>query len=285
MFATPPLGPPPRTVPLSLHLRVLLGGAFATIGFALLAFGGALSTAMVRNSELLADRKFDRELRATDGTVTAGENVGVRINSRNVIRLCFRYEVEHREYEGASYGDQQVPAPGSPVVVDYAADDPAVARIRGMRTAPLPAAIGFVMLLPAIGLAFVAVALVRNRRRVRLLQDGLATWGLLTDRRSTSTRINNQRVYRLQFTFVDADGAQRVAAARSHRAEFLDEEVARTVLYDRDSPRCCVLELLPGWPRFIDGAWAPAPTARVTALFALPALAVIGAVAASYITF
>ncbi len=266
---------PPRLVPTSLRLRVLFGGVFPTIGFVMLALGSPLTVGMLRYSEFATAARFAGPLQTAPGTVQRSERLPLRLNSQTVSRVDFRFQIDQQSHAGSSYTTSPPPPPGASVVVEVAPGDGTAARIRGMRSAPLPAGIAFVLVLPALAVVLVVGGVLVNRRRLTLMRDGLAAWGVLTTARTTSARVNNQRVYRLEFTFLDAGGARRTTTGSSHRPEFRDENVARLVLYDPASPRAALCDLTPGRPRPVAGAWQPLPWPRLLPVLLLPALAVI----------
>lgn len=275
MVDSPPLVAPPRHVPTSLRLRVLFGGVFPTIGFVMLALGAPLTVGMLRYSEFATAARFAGPLQTAPGTVQRSERLPLRLDSQTVSRVDFRFQIDQQSHAGSSYTTSPPPPPGARVVVEYAPGDGSVARLRGMRSAPLPAAVAFVLVLPALALLLIAGGALANRRRLALLRDGLAAWGLLTATRATNTRVNNQRVYRLEFTFLDATGARRTITESSHRAEFRDDKVARLVLYDPASPRACLPDLTPGRPQPVDGAWPPRSWPQLLPVLLLPAFAAI----------
>ncbi|MCC7395801.1 MAG: hypothetical protein IT455_01925 [Planctomycetes bacterium] len=273
MVDSPELVAPPRLVPTSLRLRVLFGGVFPTIGFVMLALGAPLTVGMLRYSEFATAARFAGPLQTAPGTVQRSERLPLRLESQTVSRVDFRFQIDQQSHAGSSYTTSPPPPPGARVVVEFAAGDGSVARLRGMRAAPLPAGVAFVLVLPALALLLIAGGALANRRRLALLRDGLAAWGLLTATRATNTRVNNRRVYRLEFTFLDATGARRTITESSHRAEFRNDKVARLVLYDPAAPRACLPDLTPGRPRPVDGAWQPLPWPRLLPVLLLPLLA------------
>lgn len=209
-------------MPTSLRLRVLLGGILPTIGFAILAVFGSMASAFVVRSELMTVGHFAAELRTTNGVVTTVESLPIRSFDRRVHRIAFRYEVDRREFTGSAYDDDTKLRPGTEVIVEHVATAPELARIQGTRTAPFSSLVAFVLVFPIVGIGLVIGGLIANRRRVQLLRDGDSAWGVLTGREATSTKVDNQRVYSLEFTFVDAAGERRVAHERSHRQRWFD---------------------------------------------------------------
>jgi hypothetical protein len=285
MLEKPPLVSPPRSVPGSLRFCVLLGGVLPTIAFAVLTFGGFMAMIFITNSELATSLAFAPELATTDGIVLQSEATNSRINSERVVRVTYRYSVNAQEHVGKSFCQGKPPATDSQVLIEYDANDPAISRIAGMRTRPFPKEIGLLLILPFAAILLLGFAYLRGKRRVRLMQYGKSAWGLLTNKRPTSTRINSQRVYELEFTFLDDDGQKRQATGRSHKSTFFDDEVARHVLWDPETRQNCIVELLPGRPQIADQQWQPASTLRVLVALILPAAAGIATYAATFIRF
>lgn len=280
----PPLTPPPRTVPASLRFRVLLGGVLPIIAWPMLAIGGFLATVFTGNSELATGWRFAGELAEVDGAVLTSEETNMRSNNQDVLSVKFVYTVNGEEFEGRSFTKQQPPAKDAAVTVEHRVDKPEVARIKGMGSAPFGAIAGITMLFPTLGFIMLMIGYFSGKRRIQLMRDGTSAWGLLTDKQSTNTRINNQRVYKLTFAFVDDGGNQRKASDRTHKSQFFSDETARHVLWDGESGDSCIVELIPGKPKIRDGCWEPISTVRLILLF-VPAVIVLGLVyAASFIT-
>lgn len=284
MLKKPPLAAPPRAIPTSLRYRVLLGGIWMMIGWPMLAFGGLLSTVFVGNSEIATWYRFATELATTQGIVVGSEATNMRNNRDEVLLVEFTYSVNAQDYRARSFTQQQPPEDDAVVTIEYAVNKPENARIGGMRSAPFPAVAGLTLIAPSVAIVLLLIGYLRGRKKLRLMRDGTSVWGLLTDRQPTNTRINNQRVYRLTFSFVDDSGKQRTATDRSHRSEFFNDQVARHVLWDRHSRDSCIAELITGKPKIGDGAWQPISNARIALLFVLPAIAFTAIYAASHIT-
>lgn len=284
MLEKPPLAAPPRAIPTSLRYRVLMGGVWTMIAWPMLAIGGFLSTVFVGNSELATWFRFATALATTEGVVVGSESTNMRHNSDDVLLVEFHYSVNAQDYVGRSFTQQRPPENDAVVTIEYAVNKPETSRIIGMRTAPFPAIAGLTLILPFIAVALLLIGYLSGSKKLRLMRDGSSAWGLLTDRHPTNSRINNRRVYRLTFSFVDETGTRRTATDRSHRNEFFDDKVTRHVLWDPHSKECCIAELIAGKPKIANGAWQPIPSARLTLSFVLPAIAFAMIYAASLIT-
>lgn len=270
----PPLSPPPRPVPLSLDLRVRLGGIVMMIGWLVFAFGGAMATMFVGNSTLLTSSRYTGELATGLGTVVASGETSSRSNGNTIVSATFVHEVDGVEHECVSFHD------GGPLQVDaryeieWPVGMPQHARIVGMMERRFEGWVGLVLLFPFAAVVLLTVALFRNGRRVRLMRRGNSAWGVLTAKEPTRTQVNGRYVHRLSFEFVDERGARRTATDRTHDLEFFDEQVARHVLFDEASGRSCLVELIPGRPQALDGAWRPPALGDLLRVLILPVVAI-----------
>ena len=279
----PALSAPPRAIPSSLRWRVQLGGLLPTIAFGILTIAGSLATVFVSNSEATTWYRFATELGTTEGTVFRSERTNMRHNSATVVLVEFGYRVNAQDFVGRSFCRGRVPADDETVVVEYAINDPETSRIQGMRSAPFPAETALILLFPFVAIVLLAVGFTRGRKRVALMENGTSAWALLTNREATNTRVNNQRVYKLTFTFVDDSGRKRTVTERSHKTQFQDDQVARHALIS--SAGGCIVELLPGRPKIVDEQWAPVTGMALAQVFILPVVAILAIAVASQVTF
>lgn len=243
------LQPPPRTVPWSVRLVVLLGGVLAPVGFGIAAFGLVFVFVFGSIAEPLFDDPFAGPVQQLNGTVVEVEATNVRINNARVVAVTFEVSGGARAVRGVSYTRQHVPAIGEPVVVERARTREGPMRIVGMSTHIAPAALRLLVLLPLVGACLAALGIWRNTRRLRLLRLGEVAQATLLERRDTNTVVNGRRVQELTFGFVDGSGKPRRATARSHRPEHLTDEATETVLFDPFSSQAVLLDDLPGRPR------------------------------------
>lgn len=239
---------PPREVPLSLQLRVRLGGVLIFVGWMFLAMGLLFSWVFVGNSELMTASAFSGPLRTVPGRVVSSEATNYEVNGDVVFAIGFEFTIGDGKQTGTSWTRGKLPREGDPVTIEFVRTNPSLARIQGMSAAPLPAAVGFVLVLPLAGLALVVVAVWRSGRRVHLLRHGLLTNARLVDSQPTGTKINNQRVYCLTFAFVDEHQRERKVVVRSHRHELTSGEGEQVLLYEPGAEHAIPWLALPGRP-------------------------------------
>jgi hypothetical protein len=262
-----------------LAARMMLSGAASQIGWILFGFG----TIFVWGFALQADFSGWR-FRAGSVAQTAGQAVGCvqthfteggseTRRGTPIYENHYRYMIAGQEVEGVSYAEGRC-VTGGTVTVEYLLAEPAVSRIAGMRRRPLSPLAGLVLVLPATGLIMVITALVKGRRSVWLLREGLPAEGRLIDKTPTRMRVNHRVVYRMTFEYTALSGARR-ATVRTHEPERFEDEPRKLLLYDPvDLDKA---QLLLSFPRTIalDGGGQPVAHGSLAFLL-LPALVILG---------
>jgi hypothetical protein len=270
------LTPPPRAVPWSLRLVVSLGGIGAIVGWILLGMGLVFTSVFAGNAEPLFGDPFGGAVSSQRGTVTEVRATAIKVNRRPVVAVHFEYGSGEPRQRGVSYTLDATPTPGSEVELEVARTQPAVARIRGLRTHPLPAWLNVVVLLPIAGGIVLLLSVRKGLARVRLLQHGEVAQATLVAREATNTSINNQRVHKLTFRFVDRNRRERHAIARTHRTAALTDEPSETLLHDPDGDAAVLLDDLPARTKIDAFGQLTAPAfGRVLAVLVAPALIVL----------
>lgn len=112
----------------------------------------------------------------------------------------------------------------------------------------------------------------------RLLEHGKIAFGKLASSEATSTRINNQPVIKLIFSFTANDGDEYEAVAKTHQPGDLEDEAEEPLLYDEADPYyALMLDDLPGSTEFDpSGKLVPASAWEVAKALFIPMLTVIG---------
>lgn len=239
------LPPPPRALPWSLQIVMLLGGIGTTLGWLVLGLGLVFATVFTRHAEPLLHDPFDGPSASMRGTVIDVRDTFIKINHSPVRAVHFEFPRTEPTGQGTSYSTAPAPAIGSEVELEVARTEPPTARIRGMRTHPMPALVQLLLLAPLAGAVVLLLSMGKNLARMRLLQRGEVAKGTLVDKQATNTKINNQRVYRMTFRFVDRNKRERLAVARTHRIAQLTDEPSETVIHDPDGDDALLLDDLP----------------------------------------
>lgn len=270
------VGRPPRQVALSLRLQILFGGAWNTIGWAIVCFGLPFVLVFLPRSEVAVLGVFPDQPAIARGTVRAIETTGMTENDEPIRAIRFGFVVDGVEHKGVSYARGPTVPDGAAVTIEYVPGDPATARVRGMRSRPFGNGAAVVLVFPLLGFALTAYGLRTGRRAVRLLRDGELAQGRLVGKEVTGAKVNDQRVHKLTFVFADVDGSERHAVVRTHRTAALEDSATEALVYDRDHDDAVVLDALPGDPVLDrDGGFVARRPQRALVALILPGLTVL----------
>ncbi len=237
--------PPPRhTVPPDMRRRAMRGWPFilGLVGWGLFLLGLPMAFLFAPQRQA-NERALNRHAALThEARVTRVEDTGNRINNVRVYRYDFTFQsADGANHTGHSFTSGRIHEPAAPVEVEYLADYPSAARLRGSRLSPFGGTAWFGAIHPLIGAGLVAVAWVGRRRRHALLVQGRFAAGRVTSIEETSIRINRHPAFKVFVTFAHergetrsphyAYGSELVAARRK-----LDDGATVGVLFDPANP-------------------------------------------------
>lgn len=270
------LAPPPRRVTPLATLEVLLGGALFQVGCGLVAFCSIFGWIFAGQADLSAWTRFMGQLETAPGELIALDSTGASVNERPVVAHRYRFTgPDGQAREGVSYATGNAGQLGDAVTVEFPAGDPTVSRIVGQGRTLFPPWLVLVALLPLAALITAWCGLKTGLRRAWLLRHGRLTEGKLVAKEETSTRVNDQMVWKLTFSFRDDAGEAHQLSTRTHETAALEDEARERLLYDPGRPeRAELLDALPGEGRTSpDGGWEATSSGRPLLKLLLPGLA------------
>jgi hypothetical protein len=143
--------------------------------------------------------------------------------------------------------------------------------------------VAFVFIFPLAALVILVIGLRLGFKRVRVLSNGKLASGKLVDMKPTNTKINNQTVHLLRFSF-EVDGQEHMCLAKTHRTHLLTDDEEEQIIYNASNPaRSMPVDLLPsGLEAQDDGRIIMRNPARVLLPLLLPAVVIGANVAAAY---
>lgn len=243
------LNTPPRVVGFRLKGAARFGGAFNYIGWGMMLFGLIFSAVFILQSELVTMFQFRGTLTQAKGVITTITQTSSEVNNEYIFKIGYNFQDKTGEtFSGVSYEADTGYKRGDVIVVEYREDDPAISRVKGLRSAAFPWQVVFVGIVPLIGLIFIVIGFKKGGKIIRLLQKGHYTVGTYLRREGTSTRINNQRVYRYIYQFEDNNGVCHNPSGNTHREDWFEKNKEQTgILYDQRHPENgMIFSLLPG---------------------------------------
>ncbi len=277
------LAGPPRNVPLSVRLRVLLGGFLNQFGWIFFGFGLVFVWAFTLNADLTGWYLFRGQLDTTEGkTIDCKKTLfseGGSEHSKGTPVYTIRYAftaADGTEYKGLSYVTGRQFEQGQKVTVEYPQGKPHTSRIKGMRQKPFGHFGIFPVVFPLIGLLFIIRGIRKGIKANRLLTLGEQTTGKLKSKERTNTKVNKKPVYKLTFEFKTPEGMTYETMVKTHETGKLEDEAEEPLLYDPMRPAYAVmLDDLPGNPRINDNGNIQAGSASGTIMLLIIPLATI----------
>ena len=187
------------------------------------------------------------KLKVVKGHVFEVSSTPVSFNKRPVIRYRYTYKVAGvGTLSGVSYKNRVLRFGTNAVPIEYLIEEPAISRIRGMRSGII-SPVFVLFLIPLFGIT--GFFLFRGIRKVNyiliVLSSGEMTYGKFIDEQATSTRINRQRVMICTFEYAVSGTTYRVRE-RTHVPELVKDESREKILYNTNDPSQALLfDLLP----------------------------------------
>lgn len=272
-----PLAPPPRHIPWTVRVPLLLGGRIAQLGWVVILLGTfALWVNAPDFSDRLAYRHGRESATARVTAISCVQHPRHLPGDCSIWRADFSFAAGGQTRFEHSYSLWEPSPAGTATTALYPRGCPERARLDGMwRFRDHDSGIVPMSMLFAIGIGIVFFAARPGRRALVLLRRGAVTRGRLVDKQSTRARVNQQPIYRYTFEFEPDDGGKYLVSAQTHR-DVLEDEPTEQVLYLREDPSfAIVLDHLPGGPHVAgDGTIAPRSTAPAVAYLVLAAIVV-----------
>ncbi|MHC4692645.1 MAG: DUF3592 domain-containing protein [Planctomycetota bacterium] len=277
------LARPPRSVPLSVRLRVLFGGFLNQFGWIFFGFGLIFVWAFTLNADLTGWYLFRGQLDTTEGkTIDCTKtlfNEGGSKHSKGTPVYAIRYAftaADGTEYIGLSYVTGKQFKQGQAVTVEYPQGKPQTSRIKGMRQKPVGLFGIFPAVFPMIGLLFIIGGMRKGIKANRLLTLGEQTTGKLKSKERTNTKVNKKIVYKLTFEFNTLEGMTYEVLVKTHETGKLEDQEEEPLLYNPMRPSYAVmLDDLPGNPRINENGNIQAGSAAGTIMLLIIPLATI----------
>ncbi len=267
---------PPRKLPLLSRLIILVGGIPSQIGWSILCYGMIFFWIFVINAEwpyILSMKKGQpHTAEIVDITPT-----GLLESWKPIFRYTYTYEVHGKSYTGKAYLKGNQLDEGHMVNIEYLTNNPSVSKMMNARSAPYGRWILFLIVIPLIGLAFILYSFRKNMKSLDLIECGLFASGKMIHKEATTSRINNQPIYKVIYEFEAENGKSYKAEGKTHRAHLLQEGVDQQIIYAQKEPSYSVLfDTIPFAPKMDEeGSFLPIPKRNMWVLV-LPVLTVFG---------
>ena len=246
-----------RQVAPAVKLACIFGGAVTQLGWVFFGFGMIGVWIFACHADFLGWYHFRGDLQTVQGTVVGNEETLFSVGGSDsspgipVYANHFTFTVNGQELQDVSYATGKSLAAGTGVTIEFSANTPTRARIKGMRSEVMGPFAGLVIIFPLVGILLVAITIPARRRTLHLVKNGEITTGKFKSKALTTMQINKQFVYKYTFEFQASDGRSYLATGKTHRQHILEDEAEERVLYDPANPTIATMvDSLPGRPLF-----------------------------------
>ena len=217
--------PVPRTIPPWLRkaaLRDTAAPAALLVGLVFFTMGLVFASVFFPRRLLDQWRLEHGESRETPGRIVSVEDTRLTINHARVKSYRFEFTgPDGRSVAGECFTTGRRWQENARVTVVYAADDPALACVKGARLGQMGLAGAVIGLFPLGGAAVVAWWVRARRRVVHLLTCGQLGDFTVAAVEPTNVRINRQQQFKITLRRVDGDAAS-VHTVRWHQPNRLE---------------------------------------------------------------
>jgi len=220
------------------------------LGWGLMVFGMVFVWAFDAGGAVRSAFRFAGEKATVEGSSQGWRQTSLSINDVPVYETSYSFRsIDGLELSGVSYQTGGYVEASQSVTVQYVVSRPETSRIQGMRASRAGFGVLFVYIFPVLGLALAMAGVRKGLRSRHLMSTGELALGRQKSKEPTSTRINNQTVYRYTFEFDAAGGGTYEVVGKTHRTHQLEDEDLERIVYDpRDPNQATLLDELPCRP-------------------------------------
>lgn len=236
-----------RSLPFGIMLRTWFGNPLTFMGIMFIVMGVPFTIIFAPISSLTAP-SFDENDPITRGKITDAYGTNSSINDVQVYAYTYSYSTpDGQEHLATGYATGNTHSVGNEILVHYKADEPFVSKADGLRQSTFGGGFTFfVWIFPIVGFIMFGSSIRKVVKQMQILKVGVLAEGKFTHQEGTSTRVNNQTVYKLFFEFTANDGRKYEAIAKTHKTQRLRDEEFEKLVYDPSNPsNAVVLDALP----------------------------------------
>ena len=246
-----------RELPILHQISIFINGSFGLVAIALIVFGGFLASTFIKDIDIQEFLYLNQNTEIGKGKIIDIFETNISINEEDIYGYEYKFFSPIGDLQWISFTTGGKYSIGDKVNVEYSTEHPDIHRISGLSNTPGGIFSLFSILPFVIGLVWLIINIYRGYNKNKILTSGEITYGKLIGKKSTSTQINDQTVYKLIFEFIDTKGKSFNVTAKTHKPESLEDEKKEMLLYNTINPRKAVLvDNLP-WnvPEYIKNNW------------------------------
>jgi hypothetical protein len=241
----------PRRVPWRVKIRLCAGGPGTAVAWFVAAFGICVSALMFSPKAVWGEIQLSTSAATVTlmGTATGWSETSTSVNDAPVVANHYEFSLNDQIYENVAYFTDKGLDTGTPVKIKVLVSDPTVSVIEGARSSEISAM--FLLLLlsfPLISLLVVIRILLKARRRIGLMTNGIETQGIVIETINTNVSVNEEVVFKVIIEYTGVDGKLRRVTTRTTDLEELLDEPEETLLVHPTKPSVAIpIDILPDY--------------------------------------
>lgn len=261
------LPPPPRSIPLTVILKLFFAGMVNQLGWLMLGVGIIFTLVIAKNSDMsFINYPEGSGWKTVSGKITEVKESGFKESrkrrysgstSKTIYVFSYKYKTpDNKLHYGVSFSTNNTKGTDpkgkneySTVTVQYWKAKPDISRIKGFRMRPY-ASFGLITaVFPLIGLVIVIVGLYNGARAYVFMSGGAFAMGTLRDSTLDSFSTSNNPVYKMIFSYNDQTGREHVIQVKTRTPCAVEDDLKEPLLYNPKKPSSGVLlDLILGSP-------------------------------------
>ncbi|MCT4640227.1 MAG: hypothetical protein N4A72_21195 [Bacteroidales bacterium] len=247
-----------KRLPLFEKFAIYLNGYFGVIAVVTAIIGFPIAESIFQDIDFGEIIYLNDDAAIGKGKITDVFETNISVNETDVYGYEYTFFSPEGQYSWVSYFDGYVYEKGAEVEIEYYKERPEINRIKGMTNNPGGYLLSLLGLIPLIiGSVWIILNIIRGNKKMSIINRGVLTDGDLVDKIATSTEINEEKVYKYIFKYIDSKGKEHRVTAKTHNTHKLEDELREKIIYSSDDPRKAILvDTLP-WtvPDYIKENW------------------------------
>lgn len=242
-----------RSVPLSFRLLAIFGNVVGQMGWFFLCVGLVASWVIVPEADL-SSLQYRGAVSTSRGRILSIKRTSFGEDDQPLYACNYEYTDQSGiAHKGTSYC-KEPPSAGSNVTVESPVGRPGISRVWGMRSAPFPPWVIFVLIFPLAGALMAGLGIRIGIYYVYLFKNGRVARAWFKSIEQVDTRRGDKPLYNAIFEFNTDDGSRCETPVETTNPEEMNNDSVEMLLYDPVRPSSSfAVEELPGRP-VLDGA-------------------------------
>lgn len=113
------------------------------------------------------------------------------------------------------------------------------------------------MIFPLVGFFFILLNTIKAFKFLKIINNGVLTYGNYTHKERTNIEVNDQEVYKLFFEYKTLNNNKLVLQTKTHNPNRLTDEEKELIVYHKDNPKIALVvdELKKSIAKYIKQKW------------------------------